>query len=146
MRKIIGLLIVGLLVCGQAFAAPYLAITPVASDDSVNFLIRGTATIYTDSMKTYLLEPTDNVGLMYRAQGSTVNLKLDIEQSFAPPTTEGSTDQDYVTTDSVDSSITVADSWKVATLDTVVMPYMRFKVSGQGSNSATTTLEIKVSK
>jgi len=137
------------LVCVPVFAGPYLSTTHITSADSVSFQTANTSSIYTDAILSRIENPTDNIGIMYKGTGSTVDLKIELQQSFRSPSSkakQGVADTNYVVTDTVDSSITTSGKWFIATIDTVVMPYIRFKVTGQGSNAEAVYTEIKVSK
>lgn len=83
---------------------------------------------------------------MYQASsGGVINLKIEFEQSYGRPITEGTADPNWITTDTIHSGLTHRN-WQLATIDGVEMPFGRFKVTGQGSNAATTRLQIKVSQ
>ncbi len=81
---------------------------------------------------------------MYQMSPATGDTAIYFQQSYQAPTTEGSDDATYLTTQVISSSTAGSTQWKMATIDTVDMIYARFKIVGQGSNPATTTLSIKV--
>jgi hypothetical protein len=146
MKRVLVFVGVFCLMAGCAYAD--LSMTPAksATDDSVSFSTGSTNTLYTKSIKTNLESPGDKIGVMYKGTGPTVDLRIELEQSANPPATEGSQDSSYLSSYNVDTSVTTSGRWELATPDTVVMPYIRFKVIGQGSNSSGTLTEIKVVK
>ena len=131
------------------FISPVFAITAVhmksTTDDSVTFLVGSANTLYTKTIDMNRAYPDDTVGVMYKAtalQGGAIDLHLTVQQSYKPPATAGASDTAYLSTGVITTS--VADElWHLATIDTLVLPYMRFFVQGQGSNAAGTTVEIK---
>lgn len=104
-----------------------------------------TTTAITDSQSLVNTTVAGNVGVMYKATSSgTITLSLQALRSFQRPTTEGSADASYIVWN---SSQSISDSaWHMVTLDTIVEPYLTFKVTGSGSNDASTTIQIKVAK
>ena len=74
-------------------------------------------------------------------------LKIEMEQSWVKPTTEGSTDANWVVPESaadVDTTLT-DENWHVASISPVAAPFIRFKISATGTNHASATLQIKLS-
>lgn len=104
-----------------------------------------TSTVYTKSISLKNASVNGNVGVMYKATSSgTVTLALQALRSYDRPTTEGSSDVKYVVWNAPQS---ISDtSWHMATLDTIVSPYLVFKVIGSGSNDTSTSIQIKVLK
>lgn len=148
MKRILTLSAILLLVCSIASAAPFRSSVNAksATDDSVQFVVGSTNTLYTKSLRAVDIRNDEETGIMYRAIGSgTINIYLSMEQSFGPPSTEGASSTDYIPTHTIDSSIT-STGWNLTTVDTVLLPYIRFRAIGKGSNAAGTLLEIKVSK
>lgn len=72
----------------------------------------------------------------------TANMKIQLEQSYKPPTTEGSSDSAYVIGDGVaDIYSNLNDTTAhVKTIQPVPMKYARLKITGLGSNPADATL------
>ena len=130
-------------------AAPYRSTVNIksATDDTVQFLVGGTTTICTKSLKVVDIKNDEDTGIMYKAIGSgTIDITLAMQQSYRPAAVEGTCeDAEYLDTNTIEASISDAN-WSLATLDTVILPYIRFKVTGNGSNAAGTLFEIKVSK
>lgn len=150
MKRIIFILMaVCLLIGTKAFAeANYRSVTSAisATDDTSVFLTGGTNIVYTKAFSVKNVKNDNDIGIMYKATSpGAVDIKLDTEGSYTPPATEGSADTNYLHIGTIDASIT-DESWHLATIDSVVLTYMRFKVTGQGSNAATTTFQIKISK
>ena len=124
--------------------------TVISADSASTINVPITNTIYTKSISMRHNRTSEDIGVMLKAESTgTITLKVDVEQGYAKPTTEGSADANYVTTDtlSLSGSESVSDTyWKIATIDTVVMPYMRFKIIGSGSNAFSTNVQMKVIK
>jgi len=74
--------------------------------------------------------------------GQTVSLTISMEQGVEPPGTEYSYDRNWLTTDTIISLANVK-SPQIASIDTAVMPYVRFKVVG-GSSNGNTKIKMKV--
>lgn len=73
-------------------------------------------------------------------------LKIEMEQSWAVPGTEGSSDTDWVEPESatdVDASLT-DENWHHKAISPVAMPYIRFRITATGSNHSSCTLQIKL--
>ncbi len=86
-----------------------------------------------------------SIGVMYKATSTgTVSVSIQALRSFTPPAKEGTLDSRYVIWN---AAFTTSDNnWHMATLDTVVEPYLVFQATGTGSNSGGTTLQIEVEK
>jgi len=111
---------------------------------SETIAIASTATVYTHYFK---LSFGVAFGLWYQATSSgTVNLKIELEESYTTPTTDGSADTNYVVGSGVsDVESALADeNAHVKTLSPVPMKYARFKITGGDGNDASTTLSLKV--
>lgn len=120
-------------------------IESISSTDTLTDInVPNTATVYT---KSYSLvnQDVESIGYMYKATSSgTIGVSIQVERSFQRPTTEAASDATYIVWNS--PSTTADSAWHLATLDTVVMPYYRFKITGTGSNHNSTTVKIKVQK
>lgn len=119
----------------------------VATTDSTKALftnISTSATVDTVSESLVNVSMTGSLGVMWQASSTgTASFTIQALQSFQRPTAETLQDASYVVWN---GSNAVSDSaWHMATLDTVVEPYLRFRVfpTGQGS---TATVQIKVEK
>ena len=103
----------------------------------------GSTALYSASFK---LNYGQSFGVWYKAASSgTVALKIQIEQSAVPPTTEGAADANYVIGNGVaDVDSNLANTTAVVkTISPVPMMYARLKIIGLSGNDATTTLAFK---
>ena len=147
MKKIALILLGIILISSTAFAARGGKKTESAltAAKSSTIAVASQATIYTLAFSVSDVEYEKAVGVMYKCSGTTCDSSLFAEQSYERPDTEGSLDVNWIGTHLIDASI--ADTnWKMATLETVSMPFMRFKIIGGASNSADVTFSIKVAK
>jgi len=120
-------------------------IETVASEDSSTAVdVPTTLTRYSKSFSLINSNEAD-LGVMYKATSDgTVTATIQAQTSYQRPTTELAADAAYVMWETPES---VSDeAWHAMTLDTVIMPYARFKVTGSGSNDATTEIQFKVMK
>lgn len=146
MKKTV-LILVMLLIPSFAYAAPFRSITNAksATDDSTIFSVGSTNVVRTQSINVKDAINSDDVGVLYRATSSgVVDIKITAQTSFKP-LNDGSIDADYLDSHVIDASVT-DELWNLATIDTLILPYLRFVVTGQGSNDSSTLVEIKVSK
>ena len=97
-------------------------------------VVTGTAAAYSKAFKT---SDSSKISVMYKVSGTTPDVAISFEESYRPPTTEGTTDTGYIVTDVLTSSTTV-DTYKMATVDTVNMTYGRFYLKGQAGNGVAT--------
>lgn len=147
------LLLLMLAIGGTAYADDTFRLTvgSVATADTVNpQSIYTTIAVPTTSValskSISLVNPSANsVGVMYKATSSgTVTLTIQALRSFQKPTAENASDSTYI---SWNAPVSVSDTgWHMVTLDTVVMPYLRFQITGSGSNDASTTIQMKVAQ
>ena len=149
MKRILTISAVFLLIASMAFAAPFRSTVNVksATDDTVQFLVGSTTTICTKSLKVTDIKNDEETGILYKAISTgTIDVTLEMQQSYRAAEVEGTcVDAEYLTTDLIETSI--ADGlWSLATIDTVILPYIRFRITGNGSNDQGTLFEIKVSK
>lgn len=139
------LLVVFVLMSLTSYADVTRVVETVTSTDSLSAIAAPqTFTVYTKSVSlvNHLFDP---VGVMYKASSSgTITLTIQAQQSYSKPTTEAVADAGYVSWTAPESISDAA--WHAITLDTVTMPYLRFKIVGSGSNHNSTTIQIKVSK
>ena len=109
--------------------------------------VASTADVYTHS---HSIKDVSNLVLFYKATVSSGTPDVDIylEQGPDLPTTQGSAG------DSTDAWIQVGskiadvtdESWHYVVLSPVVMPFLRFKLDGQGSNPATCTMDLRLGR
>ncbi len=118
-----------------------------ASDNlTTDIAVASTAVIYTKSFK---LSFADYFAISYIASSTgTPALKIELEQSFQEPTTEGSSDANWVEPENM-ADIETALATKTMhhkSLAPVTLAYARFKITGGASNPSDTTIAIKVSQ
>lgn len=79
--------------------------------------------------------------LQFTSSGS-VDVKIEMEHGGSAPATEGSADLNFVEADSVDpvSNGIIDELVHFIAISPVVAPFIRFKLTGQNANDATTTL------
>lgn len=108
--------------------------------------IASQAVVYTKAVK---LSFAAFFALSYKcASSGTVNLKIEIEQSYKLPTTEGAADDYYAVpenTNEIDAGVTDTDQHHIS-LSPVAMKYVRFKITGLEGNDASTTIQLYLSK
>lgn len=73
------------------------------------------------------------------SSSGAVNVKVELESGIAPPTTEGSSDTNWGVGDTTISAV-VDTNTHVVVASPVVAPYCRLKLTGLGSNDASTAL------
>ena len=147
MKRFILFILIFLFCVGNAYAVSFTDARS-ATDDTLQFSVADTNTYYTKSIKMSNVDTSNDVGVMYKAtsaDNATVELRLEAESSFNPPATEGSADAEYLVNDVLEASLGDED-WHLATIDTTILPYLRFKVTGTGSNGDNILLQIKVIK
>lgn len=117
----------------------------VNTSDANAIPVASTATVYTRavplSMGVYF-------GLKYKAGSVTgsPSVKIEMEQSDRLPATEGAADAHYVVPSGVsdiESNLTT-ETWNIKTLSPVPMPYMRFKITGSGTNESDTLVNLNL--
>lgn len=114
-----------------------------STDTLVNINVPSTGTVYTKAYSVRKTEAAESIAYMYKPTSSgTIGVSIQAERSFAAPSTEAVADATYVAWNS--PATTSSAIWQMATLDTVVMPYVRFKITGTGSNHNSTTVQIKL--
>lgn len=148
LRKLLAILI--LLGCVSSYAyEDRRTIQNMVTHDSLGtyatIAVPTTSVVTADSQSLVNTGLATNVGIMYKASSpGTVTLSLQALRSYDRPNVEGQNDVKYV---GWNVSQSVSDTnWHVATLDTVIMPYFTYKITGSGSNDAGTTIQIKVEK
>lgn len=113
--------------------------------DSPNIAIAGEVTVYTKSFST---KYSAYFGIWYKAASAsgTPTLKVELEQSYKRPTTEGAADGDWVVAESAsDIESNLNDELAhVATLAPSPMPYGRLKITGLTSNPEDAILVAKL--
>lgn len=109
-----------------------------------NIPIASAATVYT---KTWKWGKAEYFAFDYKAASSgTVGLKIELEQGNVLPAAEGSSDDNYVVAENQqDIEADLSDKIQhIKKLSPVVSIYGRLKITGSGSNDASTTLRAKL--
>jgi len=103
--------------------------------------VASTATVYT---KSFEIESGISFGVSVLATSAgTIDVQVDIEQSFDAPINEGSADYTYAIPDSTSAIMTVsAATIRHAVVNPTPLKKLRFKLTGGASNDASTTLQI----
>lgn len=113
------------------------------SGASAPIVVPSTTVVYS---RTFRINYGQAFGVWYQAgNGSgTANMKIQLEQSYRAPTTEGAADATFVIGSGVaDIESNLADTTAhVKSLTPVPMKYARLKITGLGSNPADATLNL----
>jgi hypothetical protein len=101
--------------------------------------------IYTKSMQTTYGEV---FALAIKATGTTPNVKIHLQQSHVPPTTEGASDAKWVVPTGVtDPLLTLTDTnWHHIAISPIALKYMRLHLDGQAGSGADVTIEAHISR
>src|SRR3990167_1254184 len=137
MKKLL-VFIITMFICTPAWPAPTKSVINARSTTKVTALpVGNTDTLYTTSIDMKDASNGEDIGILYKATSDgVVNLNLKAQISFKP-STDGVADADYVDSHVIDTSIT-NEAWHLATIDTVSLTHLRFKIVGQGSNDTST--------
>ena len=107
--------------------------------------VASTAVVYSNSFK---IKFADVFGLWILATSatSTPNLLIQLEQSYAPPATEGSADANYVIGDGVADIYSALNDEvsHVKSISPIPSEYARFKITGNSGNPSDTVIDIIV--
>jgi len=122
----------------QIYNASGVADMPIASN----------AVVYS---KAFKLDGGTKFGITYKPNSTgadVIALKIELEQSHLLPTTEGAADANYVVPEGGMTIVAAAADKLVhiASLSPVVTRYARLKITGGGTNSASTTVNCKISR
>jgi hypothetical protein len=103
------------------------------------------AVVYTPSID---LRQGEYFAVMYKATSDgNVKLKIEFEQSYTLPETEGAADDSWVETIADINAALADEDWHIAKIEPIASPYGRFKITGLADplgNDATTTLQLKL--
>lgn len=125
---------------------------PVTIDDILTYLhsttiaIASNAVVYT---KSWEWGTGEYFSLDYIATSSgTVGLLIELEQGNTLPSTEGSSDSDWVVAENAQNIEADLDdkTQHFKKLSPVVSKYGRLKITGSGSNHSSTTLRAKLAR
>lgn len=105
--------------------------------------VPSTTTVYSNS---FLMRWVENFGIWVQAlsASSTPNIKIELEESFRAPTTEGSSDTAYVVPDGAAEiySALADENAHVKSLTPVPQQYGRYKITGLAGNPSDTLLTL----
>lgn len=115
----------------------------VNSNGSPTIAVASTGTVYT---KAFPLHLATFFGIWIKATSAsgTPNVKVELEQSYTLPATEGSSDGNYIEPDGFDDIFSSINDEiaHIKTVTPVPMSYGRYKITGISTNPADTTVEI----
>lgn len=94
--------------------------------------VSGVTTVYG---KSFTMPKNHSFGIIYRFTGTTIEVKIELEQGNTPPTTEGSADSAWAVGHTLDPAV-VASAALAKGVAPVVAKYGRLKITGSGSNHA----------
>lgn len=100
--------------------------------------VGGTSVVYT---KAVPMPFSDTFGIEYNLTSPGVyDVKVEVEQGNELPATEGTADANWGVTQTLETGLTDG-SVRFKALAPIVAKYMRLKLTGQGSNNASTAVE-----
>lgn len=107
--------------------------------------IASTATVYTNSFRIGFAD-VFGASFLASSASSTPDLKIELEQGDNVPTSEGSSDTNYVVADGVGDIYTnlTSEVTKRKAIVPVPSQYGRFKITGNASNPADTVITINL--
>lgn len=108
------------------------------SSGNTTITVASTATVYTKSIN---ISRMIDFCLRYQL-GSSPSMKIEFEQGMEEPTTEGSSDSNWVVPDSasdIETNLTDTVYHLKAISGILPLPYFRLKITGDGSNGAGAT-------
>lgn len=152
MLKKLAVLVFAVLFCSNVYAdntRPGVEVVdiPSADDSSFTIAVSGTATMYTKSFQFGNGEYF-GVGYIATSSASTPTIKIELEESWTTPATQGSSDTNYVEPENfsdIETTLTT-ETYHIKSLSPVVAPYGRFKLTGNSGNPGDTTLKLKLFK
>lgn len=105
--------------------------------------IASTAVVYTDSFRIGFAD-VFGASFLATSASSTPDLKIELEQGDNPPTTEGSSDANYVVGDGVGDIYTnlTSEATKRKAIVPVPSAYARYKITGNAGNPSDTVITI----
>ena len=118
------------------------------ANGSASLAVAGAVTIYTKAIN---VKPGEFFALSYKAVSSagTPDVKIEMEQSFQLPATEGATDATYwaepENTNDIEASLTT-ETIRHKAINPVTLPYLRFKITGAAGNNADTVCSMWLTK
>ena len=115
-----------------------MGVDPVTlANGSTVLAIAGVTTIYTASRR---IKPGEYFSVSYKfvSAGGAPDVKIEVEQSFDLPTTEGASDGNWVEPEDMSDieGALVSETMHHKALKLVALPFMRFKITGNAANPA----------
>jgi hypothetical protein len=110
------------------------------ANGSASLAVAGATTIYTKALR---VKAGEYFAVSYKFPSAlgAPDVKIEVEQSFQLPTTEGAADADYWTTpenvNPIESSLTT-ETIRHKALNIPALPFLRFKITGAVANAADT--------
>lgn len=130
----------------QVFAGTYVD-NVLTSAESADIDGASGNTTYT---KAFSIKNADYFAVGYKASSVTgsVDVKIELQESYDLPTTEGAADTTYVEPESFSDIETnlITETWHYKAISPVAMPYARFKVTGNPGSNNDTIVNIKIGK
>ena len=147
MRKLILIFLALLMWCGTAFAGSIIT-TDVESNGVTTIPVATTSTVYT---KAYDISDSQYFSVSYWTYASTgtSSVTIQVEQSTVRPTAEYTTNANYtvpVSMADITTSLTTESTWYTKAFSPISQRYVRFKITGTGSNDATNVVQLKFSR
>ena len=120
----------------------------LTSAESADIAVAGAVTVYT---KAIYIGLSKFHALSYYANSAAggINLKIEVEQSYRLPVTEGASDIYYSEPENmpdVVSALVTEDTWYHKSLALIPLPYFRLKITGGVGNNADTIVNALLSK
>lgn len=147
MKRFLFLLVAGLLIATPAMAGLMGASQVVLdADGSTSIGVNVDEVVYTQSIPLY---SSDTFGVWFRATSVTGTPsidKIEIQESYSKPTTEGVDDSNYVEpedTEDVYATLTT-ETAHITPISPSPMPYLRFKITGGAANPADTVIKMYI--
>jgi len=107
------------------------------ADGDTSIAVAGTANVLT---RAVLIQKAYSFGIWLKLTSSagTVDMTISLQQSYKLPTTEGSSDDDWVAPNANSTIVTnrTAETAYIASITPTTAPYLRLLIDGQNSNNA----------
>jgi hypothetical protein len=148
MKKLVIVLGLMLLISSEGYGRSIETRNIVNSSDGVNISVASTGVTYT---KSFLIADGEYFEVSYYgvSTSGSVDVTIELEQSFQAPTTEGVADSTYkepVNFADIVTNLTTESTWYHKGFSPTSLMYGRFKITGNGSNNADTVLNMVLSK
>lgn len=119
----------------------------IEENNTTDMSCASTETIYT---KAYNLKRGSVFGIAYKANSvnGSADITIEIEQGYQAPTSKEASDGTYVVPQNVSaivSNLSTENTLYIQSISPIVMPWIRFKITGAGSNNADTLVNIWLS-